>query len=205
MVKERDETSEACFESLGKWNARIASDWTTPCARNLEAQKKSLDELQELAVACRDLAKDVDVVFKLATRLVDVAEKDGNAREHEDWDGRAIAKLEKELEAQRKDLVEQLKLTLYFERQGHWLLSRFPEAQLVPVPGLVKLVDKTEIDEADWSLTPGRHVSVAPRAVDEGFDFEQTLRDIHLELDDLNHEALMLAEKIKQNFEELGL
>ena len=38
----------------------------------------------------------------------------------------------------------------------------------------------------------------------EDFDFEQTLRDIHTELADLNKEAAELAAKIQANFEELG-
>jgi len=38
----------------------------------------------------------------------------------------------------------------------------------------------------------------------EDFDFEQTLRDIHVELADLNKEAVALAAKIQENFEELG-
>ena len=35
-------------------------------------------------------------------------------------------------------------------------------------------------------------------------DFEQTLRDIHAELTDLNKEAVNLAAKIQENLEELG-
>jgi type I restriction enzyme M protein len=48
-------------------------------------------------------------------------------------------------------------------------------------------------------------VGVAPAEVDDDFDFEQTLRDIHLELADLNREAVDLAVKIQTNFEELGV
>lgn len=57
----------------------------------------------------------------------------------------------------------------------------------------------------DMSLTPGRYVGVAPQEVDEDFDFEQTMRDIHLELADLNQEAFGLAVKIQASFEELGI
>jgi type I restriction enzyme M protein len=38
-----------------------------------------------------------------------------------------------------------------------------------------------------------------------GFDFEQTLWDIHTELADLNRESVELAAKIQVNFEELGI
>ena len=86
-----------------------------------------------------------------------------------------------------------------------WLQERFPRAELEAVPGLVRLVDKQEIEAADWSLTPGRYVGVAPPEEDEDVDFEATLRDIHTELADLNREAAELAAKMQANFEELGV
>jgi type I restriction enzyme M protein len=205
LVIERDDAAKSCFAALDKWTARIAKDWKKPCDAKLAAQKKLLAELDDLASACRDLVKDVDLVFKLAARVVDAAEKDANAKEHEACDGRAIGKLEKELDTRRKDAVEQLKAAAYFERQAHWLLSRFPDAKLVAVPGLVKLVDRKDIEAADWSLTPGRYVGVVPPEVDEDFDFEQTLGDIHVELADLNKEAAALAKTVQKNFEELGI
>ena len=73
------------------------------------------------------------------------------------------------------------------------------------VLGLCKVVSRVEIEAADWSLTPGRFVGVAPAEVDEDFDFEQTLRDIHVELADLNRESIELAAMIQTNFEGLGV
>ena len=93
----------------------------------------------------------------------------------------------------------------YFWKQAHWLTERFPEDRLRDVEGLVKLVGRPEIAANDWSLTPGRYVGVAPEEEDENFDFEETLRDIHVELEDLNAEAVKLAATIKKNFEELGV
>jgi len=103
----------------------------------------------------------------------------------------------------RKTVVEQLRRGVYFHRQATWLLERFPDANLVDVAGLVKLVSIADIEAADWSLTPGRYVGVAPAEVDEDFDFEQTMHDIHLELADLNAEAVELAAKIQANYEEM--
>lgn len=48
-------------------------------------------------------------------------------------------------------------------------------------------------------------MGVAPAEVDEEFDFEQTMRDIHVELADLNRESVDLALTIQTNFEELGV
>jgi type I restriction enzyme M protein len=140
------------------------------------------------------------LVCKLAGRVVDTAEKESNAREHEEWDSRAIGRQGKDLDTRRKELVELLKRTAYFERQAHWLLSRFPDAKFVPVPGLCRAVTIKEIEAADWSLTPGRLVGVAPAEVDADFDFERSLKDIHIELADLNKEAVALAATIQQSF-----
>jgi type I restriction enzyme M protein len=46
---------------------------------------------------------------------------------------------------------------------------------------------------------------VAPAEVDDDFDFEQALRDIHVELEGLNAEAVELAATIATNFKELGI
>jgi len=205
LVKERDDAAKSCFASLDSLAARIAKEWKKPCAAKPAAQRKFSGELETLAAACRDLVKDVDLVFKLALRVVDSAEKDAGAKDDDSWNTREIGKLEKDLDARRAEAVEQLKATAYFERQAHWLLSHFPDAKLVDVPGLVKLVDRKEIAAADWSLTPGRYVGVAPAEVDDDFDFEQVLGDIHVEIKDLNAEAAMLAKRIQKNFEGLGL
>ncbi len=203
LMRERDDAAKTCFGALDKWTERIAKDWNKSCEPKLAVQKKLHGELDALATACRDLVKDVDLVFKLEKRFVDTAEKDAEAKENDAWDSRAIGRMEKELDTRRRGLVEQLKTVAYFERQAHWLLSCFPDAKLVAVPGLVKLVDRADIEAADWSLTPGSYVDVAPPGVDEDFDFEQTLHDIHVELADLNQEAVALAKKIQENFEAL--
>ncbi|MBI4720685.1 MAG: N-6 DNA methylase, partial [Chitinivibrionia bacterium] len=178
------------------------------------AARQAFDPIAE---KIRGLIKQVDLLYKLTARVAELAGSltpgdmtpsppAGEGRgEGVPYDRRAAGKLIKQLDEQRKAAVEQLKLAAYFHRQVAWLQDRFPKAELEAVPGLVKLVDRAEIEAADWSLTPGRYVGVAPPEVDEDFDFEQTLRDIHTELADLNKEAAGLAEKIQANFEELGI
>ena len=163
-------------------------------APDLAALHARHDKLAPLVEQSRDLVKQVDQLFK----LVEKAHREGGRK-------RGKANPIKALEAARLQLIDQLKLVRYFHRQAQWLLSRFPDATLVSVPGLVKLVDRTELAENDWSLTPGRYVGVAPEEVDEDFDFEAVMRDIHIELVGLNEEAVALAEQIHANFEGLGL
>lgn len=155
--------------------------------------------------AIRGLVKQVDLLYKLAARAADLgAELAANDAISAAYDRRATGRLVKQLDEQRKEAVEQLKHAAYFHRQVAWLQDRFPKAELQAVAGLVKVVDRKDIEAAAWSLTPGRYVGVAPPEVDEDFDFEQTLRDIHTELADLNKEAVELAAKVQENLQELG-
>jgi type I restriction enzyme M protein len=71
--------------------------------------------------------------------------------------------------------------------------------------GRAKLVDRTDLAANDYSLTPDRYVGVAPEVEEEGFDFQEALRDIHIELEGLNAEAAELAARISRNFKKLGI
>jgi len=154
--------------------------------------------------ASHDLVRDIDHVAKLFSRAVELAEKEVGAKQNGDWSSREVKVAAKVLDEARHAAVEQLKLVRYFYRHARWLQERFPEAELRDVEGLVKLVSHAEL-ERSWSLTPGRYVGVAPEEEDEDFDFDETLREIHVELADLNAEAVGLASKIAKNFEGLGL
>jgi len=169
-------------------------------------QHKARKAYDSVADAIRGLVKQVDLLYKLAARIADQgAELAGDEAISAVYDRRSTGRLVKQLDEERKAAVEQLKQAAYFHRQVAWLQDRFPKAELQAVPGLVKLVDRKDIEAADWSLTPGRYVGVAPPEEDEDFDFEQTLREIHSELGDLNKEASELAAKIRENFQELGV
>jgi type I restriction enzyme M protein len=170
------------------------------------AQHTARKTFDPLAVSARGLVKQIDLLYKLAARAAQlVQELAAQDEAAEFFDRRAVGKLTKQLDEERKSAVEQLKDCAYLHRQIAWLQEHFPDAVMQDVPGLCKVVIRAEIEAADWSLTPGRFVGVAPAEVDEDFDFEQTLRDIHLELTDLNREAGELAVKIQTNFEALGV
>ena len=178
--------------------------WKNQKTTNGELQK-AFERLAPLAETSRDLIKQLDLLYKLACRVIESSESEASARDHTLWSSREIARGRKAADEARQAAVEQLKQVRYFHRQARWLTERFPDAELCDVPGLVKLVDRAEIAANDWSLTPGRYVGVAPEVEDDDFDFEETLRAIHVELEDLNAEAVQLAAKIKKNFGELGI
>jgi type I restriction enzyme M protein len=175
------------------------------------ALRKLTQTFEPLSETSRDLIKQTDLIYKLATRLIDeiAGRKERSPDAAQRNPGKAslrdITRARKAADEARSLAVEQLKRVRYFWKQAHWLTERFPEARLRDVEGLVKLVGIEEIEANDWSLTPGRYVGVAPEEEDADFDFEETLREIHVELEDLNAEAVKLATVIKRNFEELGV
>jgi|GEM_PF-2040798 len=204
--------SEATKQSDRTGNQIASLSRQTGIARNdkivtslNKAQHKAREAFDPLAEKIKGLVKQIDLLYKLATRSAEIVEKELNGREAEEWNLREVNKQKKELDSFRKESVDQLKLVAYFHKQAHWLQIRFPDAKLADVEGLVKLVDRKEIAKNDWSLTPGRYVGVAPPEEDEDFDFEEALREIHVELADLNKEAEQLGKTIQQNFEELGI
>ena len=176
------------FKATGR---EISNAWKSS-SRDNDALEAFAERAVPLAEASRDLIRQADHFYKLLSRIVQATRKGGR--------GNPL----KALDEARKEAVEHLKLPRYFWQQARWLQQRFPDAELCDVEGLVKLVEKTEMEANDWSLTPGRYVGVAPEE-EEDFDFEETLRGIHVELQRLNEEAAELAVKIAWNFEKLGV
>jgi len=207
VLKELDEAMPAFKADVDAFQRSVVeqqSAWKKQKTSNGEL-KKAVDRLAPLAESSRNLIKQTDLLYKLATRLTETCENECDAKASDAWVGRDVTRARKATDEARQVAVEQLKQVRYFWRQAHWLTERFPDAKLCNVEGLVKLVDRAEIKVNDWSLTPGRYVGVAPEEEDEDFDFEEALREIHVELEDLNAEAVKLAATIKKNFEEMGI
>ncbi len=148
-------------------------------------------------------------------KLLDLADKSLRARQWPAFDADATRAARKALQPRDlkkreaptiRDLgIEAFKRAGYFIAHGHWLLNRFPNGLYEDVPGLCKVVTRQEIAANDWSLTPGRYVGVAVGQQDEddGEAFTKRMREIHIELAELNDKAVELAGRIASNFEEL--
>ena len=201
-------TLSADIDAFAAEVAARATDWAkggNGAARENAALHSAREGLRDMAERCRDLTKQIDLAAKLAGRVVDIGVKELDARDSDIWTNADINKARRVSEGARADAVEALRQARYFVHQADWLQERFPEAKLCNVEGLVKLVDRAEIETHDWSLTPGRYVGVASEEEEEDFDFEEALRLIHIDLKGLNEEAAELAAQIARHFEELGV
>ncbi|MDE2697670.1 MAG: N-6 DNA methylase, partial [Gemmatimonadota bacterium] len=193
-LAEYDKARTAFPEAIEQFRTAI-TETTQNTSTDLNKQVAEFVPLIEIS---RDLSERTDNLYKLAIRITDICESAGTNNNRSD-----ITRARRTADEARKIAVEQLKQVNYFYQQAYWLTERFPEAKLCDVEGLVKLVDRAEIEANDWSLTPGRYVGVAPEEEDENFDFAEALREIHDEIEELNVEAVSLATTIKRNFEAL--
>ena len=196
---------EAFREQAGQLDADIAraeERWPSSFDES-NSPTKLTAAYRPLAESSRARAKDADSLHRLALRLVTTCEKECNAKADKKWVAREVNRSRRGVDQARKRATAQLRLVHYHWRQADWLTSRFPDAQLRDVPGLVRVVDQTEIEANDWSLTPNRYVGVTPEKEDEDFDFQAVLQEIHRELEELNAESLMLAHRIGQDLDDL--
>ena len=84
-----------------------------------------------------------------------------------------------------------------------WLVSKFgKEGKYQDVLGLCKIATIQDIEEKNYSLTPGAYVGVAEQE-DDGVDFHERMNEIHAELAKLNQEANVLMDEIQKAWEEL--
>ena len=111
---------------------------------------------------------------------------------------------------QKKARLAQAEITAEMEaaakvlEEAVWLTDKFGEGEYADVAGLCKIATRVEIEEKNWSLTPGAYVGVPP-VEDDGVDFRERMGEIHAELLQLQAESNELMAKISANFKELGL
>jgi len=223
VQKELDDAVRAFQSEVESFQRTLAAEqengaWKKQKTTNA-ALRQAVERLAPLAESSRSLIRQADQIYKLAGSLI---EGSGNGsgskvpglngpgsssqRSRSGWAaGRDAGRALKAADEARQLAVQQLRQVRYFWRQASWLVERFPDGKLLDVEGLVKLASIDEIRANDWSLTPGRYVGVVPEEEDADFDFEEAMREIHAELEDLNAEAVRLAAVIKKNFEELGI
>jgi len=163
--------------------------------------------LENIAQQCKTLRKPQDKLIKQLLDIIAIATKELQLNKNKDWKELNLKEQLDQLKALQQQLSGNsdeeepglLHETEYFWKQAHWLQSRFPAGVYNDVEGLCKVVTQSDIEAKDWSLSPGRHVGV-DAATDDGIDYEERLREIHIELEGLNKEAIALANAISENF-----
>ena len=168
--------------------------------------------ITEITVQTKALRKPQDKLIKQLTDAVGTATKEYQLNKNKDWKELSLKEQLDQMKALQTQLSGNpdeeepglLHETEYFFKQADWLTSRFPDGVYTDVEGLCKVVTQAEIEAKDWSLSPGRYVGV-DTATHEDFDYEERLKEIHIELEGLNEEAIALANVIATNYKSIAI
>ena len=178
---------------------RTLNEWTEWQLRNLQAivhlYRGETDKYQALLADYRTELGDITVESAQAAL-------DKQKVEAKEAIVSAARKDKKRIEAEMKAIQDALEEKLETARQYAWLTEKFGEGVYVDVLGLCKIATIAEIEEKNYSLTPGAYVGVA-EAEDAGVDFHERMTEIHAELKRLNDEANVLMDEILKSWEEL--
>lgn len=115
------------------------------------------------------------------------------------WD-----RLKKTISIRIEEVVAQIKACRSIIKEAKWLTEKFGVGIYADIPGLCKISTIAEIEEKNWSLTPGAYVGVAP-VKEDNENFEERMVVIHQELLTLQSEANGLMDTISANFEGLEI
>lgn len=110
----------------------------------------------------------------------------------------------KRIQTEYDDMIASKNEELTIAKEANWLYEKFGEGEYQDVLGLCKIATISEIEEKNWSLTPGVYVGVAP-VEDDGVNFEERMAEIHRELLYLQKESNNLMNTISKNMKEMGL
>ena len=178
---------------------RTLNEWTEWQLRNLQAivhlYRGETEKYQALLNDYKQLLGNTTVASAQAAL-------DKQKAESKQLIAEATRKDKKRIEAEQNALIAELEDILETARQHEWLTEKFGEGEYKDVLGLCKIATIQEIEEKNYSLTPGAYVGVA-EVEDDGVDFHERMNEIHAELKRLNSEANVLMDEILKGWEEL--
>ena len=179
---------------------RTLNEWTEWQLRNLQAivhlYRGEKEKYQQLLADYKAVLGDTTVASvqeALDKQKAEAKEAIANAQRKE----------KKRIEAEQKVIFDELEDTLETARQHEWLTEKFGDGEYQDVLGLCKIATIQEIEEKNYSLTPGAYVGVA-EVEDDGVDFHERMNEIHTELASLNKEANVLMSEIMKEWETLN-
>lgn len=180
---------------------RTLNEWSEWQLKNLQAivhlYRGETEKYRQLVAEYND-ALDGRTLQQCEEELVAIKQAAKNAVAN------AVKKEKKQVEREQNESIAEAEAMLETARQREWLTSKFGlEGEYQDVLGLCKIATLSEIEEKNYSLTPGAYVGVA-EVEDDGVDFHERMNEIHAELATLNAEANVLMSEIMKEWETLN-
>ena len=184
---------------------RTLNEWSEWQLKNLNAivwlHRGEVEKYRELLTQYTQVLGDLPFADRAAQLADEIAALRAQAKQAVE---EAAKREKKKLQAEYDEKISALEETLTVAREALWLTDKFGEGEYRDIPGLCKAATLAEIEEKNYSLTPGAYVGVAEQE-DDGVDFSQRMQEIHRELLRLQTESNELMQTISRNMEGLGL
>ncbi|EIL8370202.1 SAM-dependent DNA methyltransferase [Vibrio alginolyticus] len=177
-----DKTSD--FEACQKWDERFSR----PVEKLFILVEQYQAESDKALKAFKELDKD-----EKATQ------DNKQLKKQLDANSKLLKQLTSALSAHKELLKQELADYKQLIKDWRSLRDNFPENKYQDVEGLCKIVDRAEVAENDYSLTPGRYVGYRIQ-IDENFDYKARIQEINTELSELNSSANDLLTSLKGTF-----
>ena len=180
---------------------RTLNEWSEWQLKNLQAivhlYRGETEKYRQLVAEYND-ALDGRTLQQCEEELVTIKQAAKDAVAH------AVRKEKKRVEREQNESIAEAEAMLETARQREWLTSKFGlDGEYQDVLGLCKIATLSEIEEKNYSLTPGAYVGVA-EVEDDGVDFHERMNEIHTELASLNKQANLLMNEIMKEWENLN-
>ena len=184
---------------------RTLNEWSEWQLKNLNAivwlHRGEVEKYRDLLTQYTQVLGDSPFADRAAQLADEIASLRAEAKQAVE---EAAKREKKKLQAEFDERIAVLEETLTVAKEAVWLTDKFGEGEYRDIPGLCKAATLAEIEEKNYSLTPGAYVGVAEQE-DDGVDFAQRMQEIHRELLRLQTESNELMQTISRNMEELGL
>ena len=184
---------------------RTLNEWSEWQLKNLNAivwlHRGEVEKYRELLTQYTQVLGDLPFANRAAQLADEIAALRAQAKQAVE---EAAKREKKKLQAEYDEKISALEETLTVSREALWLTDKFGDGEYRDIPGLCKAATLAEIEEKNYSLTPGAYVGVAAQE-DDGVDFAQRMQEIHAELLNLQTQSNELMQTISRNMEGLGL
>lgn len=168
---------------------------------NTTRQNGNWNTLYDTLATFRQVSDEAEGATIKHADALDKAAKSALAKEYGFKTYKAYEKRIEILAGLSAQMIEDCKMVI---DEALWLTGKFGDGVYADVPGLCKQASRAEIENKNWSLTPGAYVGVQEPTVDDT-DFTERMIAIHAELLTLQMEANELMKAISKNFTEMSL
>jgi type I restriction enzyme M protein len=185
------------FDTCQTWSERFNQPIETLFTLIEQYQAKSEKALADCKVQAKAIKESSFITAEDKAIKAQSSKKNAQLKKQLDANSRLLKSLNAALNDHKALLKHEL--VDYKQRIKDWQLLRenFPNDQYQDIEGLCKIVSRDEVEENDYSLTPGRYVGYKIN-IDQNFDYKARITLINQEILEFHTDSTKLIDSINK-------